>query len=74
MAQTFTLTREFQPYTLTFYTPKRGREEGYDYIGIRPVAPDKHRVMDVRSVEIRSTGKKGAPPATQPSSQPVLVP
>ena len=72
--QTFTLTREFQPYTLTFYTPKRGREEGYDYIGIRPVAPDKHRVMDVRSVEIRSTGKKGAPPVTQPSSQPVLVP
>jgi hypothetical protein len=61
----FTLTREFQPYTLTFYTPKRGREEGYDFVGIRPVAPDKHRVMDVRSVEIRSAGKKGTPPLTQ---------
>ncbi len=63
--QSFTLTREFQPYTLTFYTPKRGREEGYDFVGIRPVAPDKHRVMDVRSVEIRSVGKKGTPPLTQ---------
>lgn len=61
----FTLTREFQPYTLTFYTPKRGREEGYDFVGIRPVAPDKHRVMDVRSVQIRSVGKKGTPPVKQ---------
>ncbi len=63
--QRFTLTREFQPYTLTFYTPKRGSEEGYDFVGIRPVAPDKHRVMDVRSVEIRSAGKKGIPPLTE---------
>lgn len=71
--QTFPLTREFQTYTLTYYTPKRGREEGYDYIGIRPVAPDKHRTMDVRSVEIRSSGKKAPPPVTT-SSAPVVVP
>ena len=63
--QSFTLTREFQPYTLTFFTPKRGHEEGYDYFGIRPVSPDKHRVMDVRSVEIRSVGKKSTPPVKQ---------
>jgi hypothetical protein len=63
--QRFTLTREFQSYTLTFFTPKRGREEGYDFIGVRPVTPDKHRVMDIRSVEIRSAGKKGTPPAVQ---------
>ena len=63
--QSFTLTREFQPYTLTFYTPKRISEEGYDYVGVRPVSPDKHRVMDVRSVRIRSVGKKGTPPVTQ---------
>jgi hypothetical protein len=60
--QSFGLTREFQPYTFTFHTPRRGREQGYDYIGIRPVAPDKHRVMDVRSVRIKTAGDKGAPP------------
>ncbi len=70
--QKFTLTREFQTYTLTYFTPKRGREEGYDYIGIRPVSPDKHRVMDVRSVEIRSAGKKSTPPLRQ--SQNRIVP
>ncbi len=68
--QPFTLTAEFQPYTLTFFTPRRGREEGYDYVGIRPVSPDKHRVMDVRSVQIRAAGDKGAPPVT-PSPGPM---
>lgn len=63
--QTFTLTREFQPYTLSYFTPRRGREEGYDFLGIRPVAPDKHRVMDVRSVRIRAVGDKGTPPTSQ---------
>jgi len=63
--QTFTLTREFQPYTLAYFTPRRGREEGYDYVGIRPVAPDKHRTMDVRSVQIRAAGNKGTPPLSQ---------
>lgn len=61
----FDLTREFQPYTLTFHTPRRGREEGYDYLGIRPVAPDKHRVIDVRSVRVRSTAQKSDPPVRQ---------
>ncbi len=63
--QTFTLTRDFQPYTLSYFTPRRGREEGYDFIGVRPVAPDKHRVMDVRSVRIRAAGDKGAPPLSR---------
>ena len=63
--QTFPLTREFAPYTLTFHTPRRGREEGYDYIGIRPVAPDKHRVMDVRSVQIKVAGQRSTPPVRQ---------
>lgn len=61
----FTLTREFQPYTLTFHTPRRGREEGYDYLGIRPVAPDKHRVMDIRSVRVHATATKSEPPVRQ---------
>lgn len=62
--QAFTLTREFLPYTLSFFTPRRGREEGYDFIGIRPVTPDKHREMDVRSIRIRAAGNKGTPPIT----------
>jgi hypothetical protein len=61
----FDLTREFQPYTLTFHTPRRGREEGYDYLGIRPVAPDKHRVMDIRSVRVHATADKSDPPVRQ---------
>ena len=66
----FDLTRDFQPYTLTFHTPRRGREEGYDYLGIRPVTPDKHRVMDIRSVRIRSTAEKSEPP-NSPSTGPL---
>jgi hypothetical protein len=63
--QPFTLTRDFAPYTLTFFTPRRGREEGYDYFSLRPIAPDKHRVMDIRSVRIRAAGSKGTPPIVQ---------
>lgn len=61
----FELTREFQPYVLTFHTPRRGREEGYDYLGIRPVTPDKHRVMDIRSVRLHATAPKSDPPVRQ---------
>ncbi|HEX7788897.1 MAG TPA: hypothetical protein VF467_00015, partial [Afipia sp.] len=46
----FDLTQEFQTFRFTFDTPPRGETVGYDYIGIRPVAPDKSRTMDVRSV------------------------
>jgi len=66
----FDLTREFQPYALTFHTPRRGREAGYDYLGIRPVTPDKHRVMDVRSVRVRSTAERSDPPIS-PSTGPM---
>lgn len=69
----FPLTREFQTYTLSYFTPRRGREEGYDFIGVRPVAPDGLSEMDVRSVRIRSAGDKGTPPLTQPSG-PTIVP
>lgn len=62
--QSFNLTQEFQPYTLSFFTPKRGGDMGYDFIGVRPVAPDKHREMEVRSVQIRTAGAKGTPPTS----------
>lgn len=69
--QTFGLTPDFQTYTLTFHTPKRDGDMGYDYIGIRPVAPDKHREMEVRSVRVRATAPKGAAPsqAEQPARE-----
>jgi len=60
--QGFDLTPEYQTFTLAFFAPKRGADIGYDYIGIRPVAPDKHRAMDVRSVRVRTVGEKGTPP------------
>jgi hypothetical protein len=62
--QKFALTPEFQSYSLSFHTPVRGGDMGYDYVGIRPVAPDKHREMEIRSVQIRATGPKGRPPAS----------
>jgi hypothetical protein len=59
----FTLTREFALYRFKFKTPPRGETAGLDYIGIRPVAPDKRRVMEVRSVQVHAVGPKTAPPA-----------
>lgn len=58
----FDLTDEFQPFTFSFTTPARGSEMGYDYLGIRPLAPDKHREMEIKSVRVRATGPKGASP------------
>lgn len=60
----FNLTPDFQAHTLTYHTPQRDGDMGYDFIGIRPVAPDKHREMEVRSVRVRATGPKGKPPAS----------
>lgn len=68
--RTFDLTREFQSYMLTFRTPKRGQVEGYDYIGVRPVTPDKHRVTEFRSVRVRATAPKSDPPNSQ-ANQPL---
>jgi hypothetical protein len=59
----FNLTPDFQAHTLSYHTPQRGGDMGYDYIGIRPVAPDKHREMEVRSVRVRAAGAKGDAPA-----------
>jgi hypothetical protein len=62
--RTFPLTAEFAPYTFVWSVPPRGDSEGYDFIGIRPVAPDKRRSMEVRSIRIRTVGVKGeTPPA-----------
>lgn len=55
----FDLTTEFQTYRFTFDTPPRGDAEGYDYIGIRPVVPDKQRTMEVRSVRVHALSPTG---------------
>lgn len=49
----FNLTPEFAPYTFTWTTPQRGATEGYDFIGVRPTAPDKRRTLEVRSIRVR---------------------
>lgn len=54
----FTLTREFAPYAIQWETPSRAAGEGYDYIGVRPVAPDKRRTMEIKSVRLHATGPK----------------
>jgi hypothetical protein len=64
---TFDLTPEFKPFTFTFNVPSYIGTEGYDYLAIRPVVPDKKRVMEVRSVRIRAIGpKKAAAPPSAP--------
>jgi hypothetical protein len=59
----FDLTREFAPYSFTWTTPERGATEGYDYIGLRPSAPDKRRTMEVRSIRVRVAPEGGGEPA-----------
>jgi hypothetical protein len=58
----FDLTTEFAPYSFTWHVSTRGQTGGYDYLGVRPVAPDKRRTMDIRSVRIRAVGPKSEPP------------
>lgn len=52
--KSFSLTHEFAPYSFTYKPPPRKGELGYDYLGIRPVAPDKRRTMEIRSVRFRT--------------------
>jgi hypothetical protein len=56
--QKFNLTPEFKTYSFTFDAPARGETEGYDYLGIRPIAPDKQRTMEIRSVHFIGAGEK----------------
>jgi hypothetical protein len=60
----FPLTREFAPYSFTYDTPPRGEIMGNDWLGIRPVAPDKRRTMEIKSVRFHAIGPK-RPDATQ---------
>lgn len=50
--QTFTVTREFTDQSFTWTPPPRaeGTDAGYDYLGIRPVVPEKQRAIYVQSV------------------------
>jgi hypothetical protein len=54
----FDLTPDFQVYTFTYDVPPIGESFGNDFIGVRPVAPDKRRTMEVRSVRVRAVTQK----------------
>jgi hypothetical protein len=54
----FDLTPEWRTYTFDYEVPKIMDGAGYDYIGIRPVAPEKRSVMELRSLRIHATGPK----------------
>jgi hypothetical protein len=54
----FDLTPEFAPYTFQFNTPPRGPVESYDWFALRPVAPDKERTMEVKSVRFHTVSPK----------------
>lgn len=56
--QTFTLSREFAPYVLEYNPPSRGDTLGYDFLGVRPVTPEKRRTMEIRSIEFAVAGPK----------------
>lgn len=56
--KSFNLTPEFQTYSFTYEAPPIGDSFGNDFVGVRPVAPDKHRTMEVRSVRIHGITPK----------------
>ncbi|MBI1339168.1 hypothetical protein GC169_03000 [bacterium] len=56
----FPLTADFAPYTFTWTPPPTDGVLGYDYLGIRPVAPDKRRTFEVRSIRLRALGEKSS--------------
>jgi hypothetical protein len=62
----FELTPDFASYVFQWTTPPRGSSQGYDFIGVRPVAPDNRRTLDIRSVRIRSVGPKETAEAPAP--------
>jgi len=62
--KTFALTPEFKLHAFTYEVPPRGDIAGNDFLAIRPVTPDKRRVMEVRSVRIHTVGPKKAAPGT----------
>lgn len=58
----FDLSRDFQPLTLNFFTPKRGHDLAYDYLGLRPAAKDQPASVEIRSIRFHVLGPKSTPP------------
>jgi hypothetical protein len=55
----FPLTNEFQSYSFRWFPPRHaGQSLEYDYVGVRPVAPDKKRTMEIRSIRVHALGPK----------------
>ena len=55
--QVFDLQREFQDYSFEYDVPVIEGEQGVDYLGIRPVVPDKSRALIVESVKFERLGR-----------------
>jgi hypothetical protein len=49
----FSLSTQFQTYSFTWTPPEQAGVLGYDYLGVRPVSPEKRRSMEIRSIRIR---------------------
>jgi len=51
--QVFDLKPDYDSYRFTYEVPLHSGEQGLDYLGIRPVVPDKSRTLLVEGVEFR---------------------
>jgi hypothetical protein len=56
----FPLTPEWRTYRFRYNVPRIADVEsaGYDYVGIRPAAPEKRSVMELKSLRIHAMGPK----------------
>lgn len=54
----FALSPEFRDYSFEYDVPHADSEMGYDYLAIRPVAPDKQRAVAVAAIRIEGLGAK----------------
>jgi hypothetical protein len=51
--RSFPLTSQFAPYSFVWTPPEQAGVLGYDYLGVRPVTPEKRRSLEIRSIRIR---------------------
>jgi len=51
--QEFALKPDYQDYSFTYEVPVHRGDQGFDYLGIRPIVPDKSRSLLVEAVEFK---------------------
>ena len=55
--QAFPLTSQFKNYQFSWDVPVRSGDQAVDYLGLRPVVPEKTRAVEIRSISFRRTGR-----------------